>query len=245
MMKRLFFAMVAFVFATSFSFAQEQPAPQAEPSHLVLPMFGNKAKTDAEQREDEKFLTSCDKNFTNRTEASKFFMERGWEYLNEGQVDTAMYRFNLAWLLNPDNKDTYWAFGLVTAGKGQIEEAINLYERALKYDGNNSLLLSDIGSSYLTLYTQKNKKKLLKQANSYLSKSLATDSTNAYALYNFSKIKFYEKKYADAWEYLHKGRQLNMASFDYLYLTELLAAMPDPQGFFNSNTGSSTSSSSK
>ncbi|WP_347157003.1 tetratricopeptide repeat protein [Pontibacter chitinilyticus] len=234
-MKRVLVATLAFVFATTLGFAQEQPAPQQAPaSPTVLPMFGKQPKTEKQQRQDEKFLSSCDKSFTNRQEASKFFMERGWEYFNEGQVDTAMYRFNLAWLLNPDNKDTYWAFGLVTARKGQPEEAITLYEKALQYDPNNSLLLSDLGASYLEAYKQKEKKKTLKKAQEYLSKSISSDSSNAYALYSESKAKYYEKEYADAWNYLHKSRSLNLALIDYEYIAELLTKMPDPQGFFKS-----------
>ncbi|WP_245842496.1 tetratricopeptide repeat protein [Pontibacter ummariensis] len=233
MMKRILMAAAIFFCATTFSFAQEQAA---EANPIVLPMFGNKPKTEEQQKKDEKFLTSCDKSFASRQEASKFFVERGWEYLNEGQVDTAMYRFNLAWLLNPDNKDTYWAFGLVTSAQGQNAQAIDLYEKALHYDPKNSVLLSDLSSSYLNLYKEKSKRKTLKKAIRYIDQSLAVDSANAFALYNLSKVKFYQKKYADAWDYLHKSREINMNQIDYAYIMELVAQMPDPKGFFRSET---------
>jgi tetratricopeptide (TPR) repeat protein len=162
-------------------------------------------------------------------------MQRGWEYFNEGQVDTAMYRFNLAWLLNSDNKDAYWAFGLVTANQGKAEEAIGYYEKALTFDANNSLLLSDIASAYLAEYKAKPKKKVLKKAAGYLDKSVAADTSNAFALFNLSKVKFYEKDYPAAWSYLHKSRKLDMAQIDYTFVTEMLAKMPDPEGFFKNN----------
>ncbi len=201
-------------------------------STKVMPMFGGTQKTEAEQMKDEKFLTSCDKNFGDRREASNFFMERGWEYLNEGQTDTAMYRFNLAWLLNPDNQNTYWAFGLVTAAKGSNEEAVGFYEKALALNAKNSLLLSDASSAYLALYKEKKKKKNLKKAAEYLSTATTLDAGNAYALYNLSLVKYYEKKYAEAWDYLHKSRNINMTQIDYGFVMELAAQMPDPQGFF-------------
>ncbi|MCX2739398.1 tetratricopeptide repeat protein [Pontibacter anaerobius] len=237
-MKRLLLAAAAFLCATTLSLAQEQTA---ELSPKVLPMFGGKQKTEAEQKQDEKFLTSCDKNFTDRQEASKFFMERGWEYLNEGQADTAVYRFNLAWLLNPDNKDTYWAFGLVTSARGDQEHAIEMYEKALALAPKNSLLLSDAASSYLAVYKEKKKKKNLKKAASYLSTATASDPTNAFALYNLSVVKFHEKKYSEAWDYLHKSRNLNMTQIDYSYIMELVDKMPDPQGFFNATNQDSAS----
>lgn len=228
-MKKILLGLLALACSMSLSMAQEQPEA---PSANVLPMFGGKQKTEAEQKQDEKFLTSCDKNFSTRPEASKFFMERGWEYLNEGQTDTAMYRFNLAWLLDPGNKDTYWAFGLVTAAKGNNELAIDYYDKALAIDPKNSLLLSDVANSYLALYKEKKKKKILKKASGYLATATTQDPSNAYALYNTSVVRFYEKKYSDAWDYLHKSRAINMTQIDYGYIVELVAQMPDPQGFF-------------
>lgn len=228
-MRRLLFALVLIVLAASSGFAQE------DQSHLVLPMFGNKPKTEAQQKKDERFLTSCDKSFLNRQEASSFFMERGWEYYNEGQVDTAMYRFNLAWLLNPNNVDPYWAFGLISASKGNNAESITYYEKALALEPKNSMLLSDMASSYLALYREKKKKKNLKKANQLLNEALTAEPQNAYALYNLSLAKYYEKKYPEAWDNLHKARKLNMSVVDYAYISELVEKMPDPEGFFRSS----------
>lgn len=227
-MRKIFCVALALFCSASVALAQEQPQ---QPDH-VLPMFGGKQKTEAEQRRDEKFLSSCDVNFSSRPDASTFFMERGWEYLNEGQVDTAMHRFNLAWLLNPDNKETYWAFGLVTAARGDQEQAIDLYDKALALDPKNSLLQADLAAAYLSLYRDQQKKKYLKKASGYLGSSLAAEPNNAFSLFNFAMVKFYEKKYGEAWDYLHKGRMLDMSQLDYEFVMELVAKMPDPQGFF-------------
>ncbi|MEJ8801845.1 tetratricopeptide repeat protein [Pontibacter sp. H249] len=231
-MRRLLFTLAVVLFATATSFAQEQ---QADQSHLVLPMFGNKPKTEAQQKKDEKFLTSCDKSFLNRDEASKFFMERGWEYYAEGQIDTAMYRFNLAWLLNPSNKDTYWAFGLITSSKSNNKEAISYFEKARTLDPKNAMLLSDMASSYLGVYRESKKKKDLKKATALLDESIAVEPQNAYALYNYSLVKFHQKKYADAWDYLHKSRTLDLSVIDYSFISQIVEKMPDPQGFFRSS----------
>ncbi|TXK33229.1 hypothetical protein FVR03_19480 [Pontibacter qinzhouensis] len=235
-MKKLLTAVVALCMATTFSFAQDAAV---KPNPNVLPMFGNVAKTEAQQIKDQKFLTSCDNSFTTRQEASNFFMNRGWEYFNEGQIDTAVYRFNLAWLLNPDNANTYWAFGLVTYGKGSLQESINFYEKALALEPKNSLMLSDMASSYLALHEaeeKKNKKKQsFKKVVEFTNKALAADSANAFALYTMSKVKFQEKQYEEAWSYLHKGREQNVANIDFVYLTSLMSEMPDPTGFFKNN----------
>jgi Tfp pilus assembly protein PilF len=228
-MNRLLCILAGCLLAATVTFAQEQTT---QPDPKVLPMFGQTTKTEDQQLRDEKFLSSCDANFTTRKEASNFFMERGWEYLNEGQTDTAMYRFNLAWLLNPDNSDTYWAFGLVTVAKGNPAEAVGYYEKALALNPKSSLLLSDLATCYISLYEQKPKKKNLKQASGYLEKAITTDAQNAFAYFAMSKVKYFDGDYNGAWTYLHKGREINMGAVDYAYLLQLTEKMPDPQGFF-------------
>lgn len=233
-MKQLVLSAVAFLFMATVTFAQEQ---QATPDTKVLPMFGGIFKTEQQQKQDEKFLKSCDASFKSRSEASQFFMERGWEYFSEGQVDTAIYRFNLAWLLNPDNADTYWAFGLVSAASDKPKEALKLYEKAIAYEPKNSLLLSDKASAHMLVYKAEKKKKHLKNAAKTLDKALQLDAKNSFALYSLSEIKYIQKKYADAWTYLHQAREIDMSTLNYSYLHELMEKMPDPKGFFSSQTG--------
>ena len=232
-MKKLLYTIVACLLAANVTFAQDATE---NPNPKVLPMFGKIVKTEAQQLQDQKFLSSCDKSFTTRNDASTFFMERGWEYLNEGQTDTAMYRFNLAWLLNPDNGDTYWAFGLVTVAKGNPEEAVGYYEKALALKPKNSLLLSDLATCYVAMYEQKPKKKSLKKATDLVDQAITADAQNAFAYLTMSKVKYFNKDYNEAWTYLHKGRELNMAAVDYNYLLQLTGKLEDPQGFYKNET---------
>ena len=235
-MKKLLFTVAVLLVSATLTFAQEQPV---SPNPKVLPMFGNLPRTEEQQLKDQKFLSNCDANFANRQEASKFFLARGWEYFNEGKTDTAMYRFNLSWLLNPDNSNTHWAFGLVTFGKGKFEESVTYYEKALAIDPKNSLLLSDLATSYMAIYKQEEKrgkkKKALKKVAEFTNKAIEADSANAFALFSMSQVKFYEKRYEDAWNYLHQSRELNLTTIDFTYLAELMAQMPDPKGLFKNN----------
>jgi tetratricopeptide (TPR) repeat protein len=227
-MNRLLYITLVLLLVASTTFGQDQP------SYKTLPLFGGIKKNEQQQKQDEKFLKSCDASFTTRQEASKFFMDRGWEYLAEGQTDTAMYRFNLAWLLNPDNGDTYWAFGLVSTAINKPDEALSLLERALVFQPSNSLLHSDIASAHLNLYKAKSKKKHIKNANKFLNQAITLDARNAFALYSLSEVKYLEKNYAAAWAYLHQAREIDMANLNYSYLYELIEKMPDPKNFFSS-----------
>jgi tetratricopeptide (TPR) repeat protein len=91
-----------------------------------LPLFGSKKKAEEEMLNATEFLIKCDKSFKDRLDASKFFADRGWEYLNEGLLDTATYRFNLCFLLNQENVEAYWGLGSISYQKGNFEESTKL-----------------------------------------------------------------------------------------------------------------------
>ena len=75
------------------------PAP-ARPARLQ-PLFGGLSPAQATQLLGETQLKAIAASFASAAEASTFFTTKGYEYLRENQPDTAAYRFNLAWLLNP------------------------------------------------------------------------------------------------------------------------------------------------
>ncbi|MEJ7662839.1 MAG: hypothetical protein WKG07_26420 [Hymenobacter sp.] len=58
-------------------------------------------------------LADVDRSFASRPEASKFFSRKGFEYLNGNQPDTAVVRFNLAWVLDPANPEPYQGLAVV------------------------------------------------------------------------------------------------------------------------------------
>ena len=92
----------------------------------LLPLFGEYEKTDLQKKEDDEFLKMCDANFQNRSKASEFFATRAWEYLQEGQADTAVHRFNLAFLLDDENVDND-ADGPTPPGFVGVNFAINTF----------------------------------------------------------------------------------------------------------------------
>jgi hypothetical protein len=92
----------------AFGFAQEKHLASAAPTsdtnisqkrplelkeRRVVPLFGEESKSSEQIDEEIKFLSDCDKSFSSRTEASSFFSARAWEYLQEGSLDTACYRW--------------------------------------------------------------------------------------------------------------------------------------------------------
>ena len=93
----------------------------------LLPMYGGKPREPA----DEQFIAAATKQAGSKEIASQQHVEFGWNYLHMRDPDTAMRRFNQAWLLNPQNADVFVGFGSVAIAKRNPHQAIEMLNRAL------------------------------------------------------------------------------------------------------------------
>ena len=179
-------------------------------------------------------LADVDRSFPSRPEASKFFSQKGYEYLQENQPDTATVRFNLAWVLDPQNADAYRGLAVVLSQRpGTQPEAVQtLLLQGLAVAPTNPALLTDAAINTLGRYEQTKKKKDLTQAGDYVQRALLAEPTNADAWQTQARVRFYQEDYAGAWAAVHKGQNYRLASLDFNFLTELMAKLPDPEGKF-------------
>ena len=210
--------------------ASAAPAP-SRPARLQ-PLFGGITLAQATQIIGEAQLKAITASFASAEEASSFFSRKGYEYLNENQPDTAAYRFNLAWLLNPKNPDAYRGLGIVASAQPTADNAIKLLNQGLALAPTNALILSDLGASHLLRYNQNKKKKDLTAGIELLQRATAADPANAVAWQQLGRGLYYQEKYAEAWTAVHKGQSLSVSSLDFNLISDLLAKQPDPQGTF-------------
>ncbi|SFQ75962.1 tetratricopeptide repeat protein [Hymenobacter arizonensis] len=198
----------------------------------LQPLFGGLSPAQATQIIGEAQLKAITASFPSSAEASTFFTTKGYEYLSENQPDTAAYRFNLAWLLNPQNADAYRGLGIVASAQPTPDAAIDLLTKGLALSPSNTLMMSDLGTSHLIRYGQTKKKKDLTTGMSLLQRVTTLDPNNAIAWQQMGRGLYYQEKYAEAWEAVHKGQSLNVSSLDFDLISDLLAKQPDPQGTF-------------
>lgn len=198
----------------------------------VLPLFGERGKTVEQIDYEIRFLNDCDQNFTSRDEASQFFAARGWQYISESQLDTATHRFNLAWLLNDKNADAYWGLGVVCYQQSKLPDAIRMLKKGLAVADTNAVLMTDLATVQIKQYESSQDTTELQDAESLLQKSVVIMPTNATAMMKLSLVSYVRADYKQAWDYLHKARVLDMATLDLVYLNDLMAKLPDPQGVF-------------
>lgn len=199
----------------------------------LRPLFGGVTAAQATELLGAKRLNDVAGSFASRAEASAFFARKGFEYLAEGKPDTATYRFNLAWLLNPQNPDPYHGLGIIASRQpSAADEALALLNQALVLAPANAVVLTDLGASYLNRYAQTKKKKDLTTADGYLQRALTSAPDNAAAWQATARVRYYQERYPAAWEAVRKGQALSLGSIDFNFITELLAKQPDPQGMF-------------
>lgn len=207
-------------------------APKGVNIHL-LPLFGEFEKTDAQKTVDEEFLKACDLNFKTRSEASEFFATRAWEYLGEGEKDTATYRFNLAYLLDDENSDVYWGLGVIAYQNEKYAQAIDLMNRGLEIeDDDNVTLIVDLSTVYIKCFTVDAEKEDLRKAFELLTKALTKQPESANALMQLSLAKLLNEEIDEAWERFHQGYELDPDNASIEILEGLLAKKDDPRGIF-------------
>lgn len=207
-------------------------APKGVNIHL-LPLFGEFEKTDIQKAVDTEFLKACDLNFKTRSEASVFFATRAWEYLGEGEKDTATYRFNLAYLLDDENSDVYWGLGVIAYQNEKYAQAIDLMNRGLEIDDDDNVtLIVDLSTVYIKCFTVDAEKEDLKKAFELLTKALTKQPESANALMQLSLAKLLNDEIDEAWERFHQGYELDPDNASIEILEGLLAKKDDPRGIF-------------
>lgn len=198
----------------------------------VAPLFGEQHKTSRQIEEEIKFLSECDKSFASRDEASTFFAARAWEYIQEGQLDTAAYRFNLAYLLDEKNVDAYWGLGVICYQKNDWEKAEQMLRRGVNLAPDNVPLIVDLATVELGHYANNNEAEDLAESYRLLKQAESMDSTYAQTFTNLALAEYHRNDFSEAWTALHKARRLNFSLVDFQFVELMKAKMPDPLQFF-------------
>lgn len=207
-------------------------APAGTNIHL-LPLFGEFEKTDTQKVADEEFLKMCDSNFLTREKASAFFAERAWEYLSEGQKDTATYRFNLAYLLDDENSDAFWGLGVISYQNEKYDKAISLMKRGLEMDDDDNVtLMIDLSTVYIKCFTVDAEKEDLYKAFDLLEKVIKKQTESANAFMQLSLARLLNGQIDEAWENFHKGYEIDPDNASIDIMEGLLAKKEDPKGIF-------------
>jgi tetratricopeptide (TPR) repeat protein len=189
----LFFLLPAYCFAQQMSYEDFQEKAKTEIN--LQPEYGNVPKSKAQKDDDKEFIAATLKIDTTMEHGSEHLVKLGFNYLGRGDMETAMRRFNQAWLLNPKNENVYWGYGAVYATFQDYQLSLKMYAKALTLNPKNSNVLISKGSIYLMFYennkNSESSEDTLNTAIKCLKKAYDLDNTNQIMLYKLSVCYWY------------------------------------------------------
>ena len=180
----------------------------------LLPMFGEVEKTEAMKAMDTAFILSIQQTYPSRKEGSKQVQKIGWAQWQQGDKLTAMLRFNQAWLLDPENGDTYHGFALVISSRGGLpSEVERLFKIAVSKPDVAEVALVDYGRF---LWTQKR----LDESMVQLNQAINISSTAFNARSNLSFVYFLKGDFVSACQWA-KDAKKNKDELEKGYLEDM------------------------
>lgn len=193
---------------------------QAKTEIRLLPEYGNMAKSKEQIAADEELIQNELKTEGTHRKASDHLVNLGFNNLLKGDVRTAMYRFNQAWLLDPKNENEYWGFGAVYFNFNDYQEALKQFEKGLLINPNSSNILTDKATIYMAFYHNSNNQDYFKKAIEIFNKSYKIDPTNQNTLFKLS-VAYYKNDCPNAWRYYNEcmklgGQQISVGYADAL-----------------------------
>lgn len=200
---------------------------------MVLPLFGDYQKTVAQLNEDTNFIIECDKSFGKRAEASDFFANVGWQYLEEGKKEDAIRRFNWAYLLDNENVDAYWGLGVIEYQQKHYPSAIRLMKKGLEVAENDNItLMVDLATVYIKCFVSDKHSDDLKSAYDLLELAISIQPEFANAYMQKALAQLANGDIDNAWISFHKGYEIAPQEASREILSELLSRKEDPMGLF-------------
>lgn len=142
-MKSQFIISVILLIPLLASCASKQTGPC---STNLEPMYGGENRPAQCKAMEGELLTSVDAKGLDRAASSTEVAKLGFEYMTNGDMSTAIKRFNQAWLLDPNNCMPFNGFGIIKHTRDHdTDEAIRMFDMGLARCPGNGLLMSDYG----------------------------------------------------------------------------------------------------
>jgi tetratricopeptide (TPR) repeat protein len=219
-MDKLLGTILILISVTSFG-QQMQVSPleeEAKTNKRLLPRYGLLPKSEDEIAADKDFVTETMKqpqfNGDFRA-ASNHLIKLGFNYLYRRDLKTAMYRFNQAYLLDSTNTDIYWGYGGFYMNLGNYEEGKKQYEQGLSIDPDNTHLLTDYGTYFMSQYYglkqaghESDAMTNLESAITYLDKSFKVDNKDQNTVYKLSICHWLKGDCEKAWQFYDNCKEL-------------------------------------
>ena len=167
---------------------------EAKDNIRLLPRYGYQHKTIDQINADNEFIQYIRElpDFTTMRAMSDSLVNLGFKYFYRGDLRTAMYRFNQAYLLDSTNSADYWGYGSVYFKLKQYDLATAQYKKGLAIDSLNDKIWTDLATIYLVKLNEFQDNRYLDTAIQFLNTAYKINPTNINATYKLSTA-YYRK----------------------------------------------------
>jgi tetratricopeptide (TPR) repeat protein len=196
----------------------------------LLPKFGNAVKTDQTKAAEANFLKGLDEEYKgDRKKASEDIAAGGWQFLGKGDLESAMRRFNQAWLADSSNGVALWGMGVVLANTDRGEQGLKLFEEAETLIGRDINFAVDYAKVLGIAGAQTGKAELTRDAFARFAALHERAPQNTANLQNWAITLFYAADYAEAWRKIKLAEATARSDIlDPSFIAALQSKMPRP-----------------
>jgi tetratricopeptide (TPR) repeat protein len=202
-----------------------------------IPMYGQPAieRPAYLKKADEDFIKQAAGGFGSREAASKAWYVQAENFMQQGNLDFAMRRYNQSWLLNPNNYQPYWGFARVVAEQDKLDDAIVHLEKSKTLCDDNYQkvsLLADAGTIYsykadsIPVERHDERARYFTLANQNFIESTTLDPIYPDSWLRWSQSLYREGKCVEAWEKLKRAQFLGPNVND-VYIKKLEQRCPN------------------
>lgn len=230
-----FTAVAAFTLLLSGCFATTSGT--REPAVDTQPMYGgmDRSSVPALRAADDAFIRDVSARFGSRERASKLWVGQGYRFYQQDDLDTAMKRFNQAWLLDPRNPEVFTGFGAVLHDRQQYCEAMRVMQQALTLNPPSFQGIYPDTARVTVLCAVKDealapeaRAQLLQQSEQLYKQALSLEPNKGYVYASWATAYYWRAQYSDAWKMVSKARAAGTVPGK-KFIDMLQAKMPEPR----------------
>ena len=202
-----------------------------------IPMYGQPdiERPEMLKKADEDFIDKAVRGIGSREEASKVWWHEAEKYMNAGNIDYAMRRYNQSWLLDPDNYQPYWGFARVMVAKHQYEESFTYFKKASELINDpyeKPALLSDFAIAYHNKAnslptTGRNLERAYKRIA--MQKTTLADPKYPKSWLKWAYSLYSQENYQESWDKIIIAQKLDSSIVPEDFISDLSAKMPEPK----------------
>ena len=196
----------------------------------LLPKYGLLPKEDRQKQADAVFISGMDEEYHgDRRKAASEMALRCWQYLQSGNQDGAMRRFNQAWLLDSKSGVALWGMAAIEADAGKLEDSLKLFKEAEARTGDNLNFQLDYARVVGIAGLASKDDRLIKDACKRFQRVYEREPQNVRNLQNWAKTLYGAGNYTDAWSKVQLAEATpDRNQLDSTFLADLEGRMARP-----------------